>query len=179
MHQPQDRPSPPMQVIWSLPLPLLFLLSYDQVPLPFQIKNQTSFYPSLDLILRMFFCFLLFLSKSKSISCFGFRSEFFKPSQHIRTPWWWVRPSSWAASSPPPSGKILSCALLAFPAVQSACQVVAVRQEMGTWSVRSVCPHHASLGSGSSCLLILFYISFSVKKISALVLSRSLLEAAC
>lgn len=73
------------------------------------------------------------------------------------------RPPLLIAFSLPPLAKILSCALLAFLLTRSACLMVAVGQEMGACSVRSVCPHCMSLENGSSHTPFLFYISFSVK----------------
>lgn len=66
-----------------------------------------------------FFCFPLFFSKLKSISCFGFSDlNLASLCSFLELIGELVRWSLLVAFSPPPSAMFLNCALLAFPTVR-------------------------------------------------------------
>ena len=168
---------PATQKVWSLPLLLCFLLSYDKFSWPFQTKDQTSlsfYYSNLNNV----FVFLNFFPSQKSISCSDFRSDFSSLCSVLELLTHLVRRPLSVTFSPSLSAKILSYAWLASPLLRSAHLVGGGEGKMGAWHGRSMCLHHVSLGNGSSHPPLRFYL-FSHENFSALPLSQSLLEAAC
>ena len=110
---------PATQKVWSLPLLLCFLLSYDKFSWPFQTKDQTSlsfYYSNLNNV----FVFLNFFPSQKSISCSDFRSDFSSLCSVLELLTHLVRRPLSVTFSPSLSAKILSYAWLASPLLRSA-----------------------------------------------------------
>lgn len=126
----------------------------------------------------IFFCFPLFLSKLKSISCFGFSDlNLASLCSFLELIGELVRWSLLVAFSPPPSAMFLNCALLAFPTVRCLVWRRGKGRRGGSWG------HGVPASDVLEKWLLLIYafsfiFLFSCEEFSTSLLSQSLLEAA-